>query len=177
MRAITIGTFTLAAFGAAVLASGAQPPAALSFRDTSLDAEQRAADLVRRLTLQEKVSQLVNQSRAVPRLGVPAYDWWSEALRGVAVNGVTEFPEPVGGKLWLEMTNINLNNSLDVEIRLAGGAAKSAAGETLTAPNVDSVNTFDAPKNIAPTSFSAKFHRGTLVMTIPPKSVTVASFE
>jgi beta-glucosidase len=71
----------------------AQQPAYL---DTSLSAEQRAADLVHRMTLEEKASQLVNQARAIPRLQVPAYDWWSEALHGVAREGVTEFPEPVG---------------------------------------------------------------------------------
>jgi beta-glucosidase len=64
--------------------------------DTTLTAEQRAADLVQRMTLDEKVTQLVNQARAIPRLGVPYYDWWSEALHGVINNGVTEFPEPVG---------------------------------------------------------------------------------
>jgi beta-glucosidase len=48
------------------------------------------------MTLEEKATQLVNQARAIPRLGVPAYDWWSESLHGVAVDGTTEFPEPVG---------------------------------------------------------------------------------
>jgi beta-glucosidase len=67
-----------------------------AFRNTSLPPEQRAIDLVKRLTLEEKASQLVNQSRAIPRLGIPSYDWWSEALHGVAQGGVTEFPEPVG---------------------------------------------------------------------------------
>jgi beta-glucosidase len=62
----------------------------------ALSAEERAADLVHRMTVEEKVSQLVNQSRAVPRLKVPDYDWWSEALHGVQRPGVTEFPEPVG---------------------------------------------------------------------------------
>jgi beta-glucosidase len=61
-----------------------------------LTAEQRAMDLVSRMTLEEKASQLVNQARAIPRLNVPAYDWWSEALHGVATNGTTEFPEPIG---------------------------------------------------------------------------------
>ncbi len=64
--------------------------------DSSLPSEQRAADLVRRMTLEEKATQLVNQARAIPRLNIPAYDWWSEALHGVAVNGTTEFPEPIG---------------------------------------------------------------------------------
>ena len=48
------------------------------------------------MTLEEKASQLVNQARAIPRLNVPAYDWWSEALHGVAVDGTTEYPEPIG---------------------------------------------------------------------------------
>src|SRR6202140_4696140 len=67
-----------------------------AYFDTSLSPEQRAADLVKRMTLEEKATQLVNQARAIPRLKVPAYDWWSESLHGVAVNGTTEFPEPIG---------------------------------------------------------------------------------
>ena len=53
--------------------ASAQP----AYLNPALSAEQRAADLVHRMTVVEKVSQLVNQSRAVPRLNVPAYDWWS----------------------------------------------------------------------------------------------------
>ncbi len=67
-----------------------------AYLDTSLSPEQRAADLVKRMTLEEKATQLVNQARAIPRLKVAAYDWWSESLHGVAVNGTTEFPEPIG---------------------------------------------------------------------------------
>ena len=66
------------------------------YLDANLPAEQRAADLVKRMTLEEKASQMVNQARAIPRLKVSAYDWWSEALHGVARDGTTEFPEPVG---------------------------------------------------------------------------------
>ena len=67
-----------------------------AYLNTSLTAEQRATDLVHRMTIEEKVTQLVNQARAIPRLNVPAYDWWSESLHGVATNGTTEFPEPIG---------------------------------------------------------------------------------
>ncbi len=83
----------LSGAAAAALAQTAEKPAYLN---PNLPAEQRAADLVRRMTLEEKASQMVNQARAIPRLGVPAYDWWSESLHGVAVNGTTEFPEPIG---------------------------------------------------------------------------------
>jgi beta-glucosidase len=74
----------------------AEDVATLPFMNPSLPPEQRAIDLVDRMTLQEKASQLVNQARAIPRLGVPAYDWWSEALHGVLGKGTTEFPQPIG---------------------------------------------------------------------------------
>ena len=79
-----------------VAAGAAQDSANVPYMNTKLSPEERAADLVHRMTLEEKASQLVNQARAIPRLHVPAYDWWSEALHGVAVNGTTEFPEPIG---------------------------------------------------------------------------------
>jgi beta-glucosidase len=67
-----------------------------AYLDPSLPAEQRAADLVKRMTVEEKASQMINQARAIPRLNVPAYDWWSESLHGVLLDGTTEFPEPIG---------------------------------------------------------------------------------
>jgi beta-glucosidase len=72
----------------------AQAPAYL---DPSLPVDTRVDDLISRMTLGEKASQLVNQSRAIPRLNIPEYDWWSEALHGVARAGTaTVFPEPIG---------------------------------------------------------------------------------
>src|ERR1019366_864340 len=76
--------------------AGAQDAQKPAYLNPSLPPEQRAADLVPRMPLPEKATQLVNQARAIPRLNVPAYDWWSESLHGVAVNGTTEFPEPIG---------------------------------------------------------------------------------
>ncbi len=74
----------------------AQNSASLPYMNPQLSPEQRATDLVRRMTLAEKASQMQNNSAAVPRLNVPAYQWWSEALHGVINEGVTEYPEPVG---------------------------------------------------------------------------------
>ena len=74
----------------------AQDSGSPAYLNPQLSPEVRAKDLVQRMTLEEKASQLVNQARAIPRLKVPAYDWWSEALHGVAVDGTTEFPEPIG---------------------------------------------------------------------------------
>src|SRR6185312_9323499 len=81
----------------------ASPPAqtadsmALPFQDTSLSFEARAADLVGRLTLDEKVAQMQDRAPAIPRLGIPAYNWWNEALHGVARSGLaTVFPQAIG---------------------------------------------------------------------------------
>src|SRR5271166_3692235 len=76
--------------------AAAQDTSNFPYMNPRLSPEERATDLVHRMTLQEKASQLVNQARAIPRLNVAAYDWWSEALHGVAVDGTTEFPEPIG---------------------------------------------------------------------------------
>jgi beta-glucosidase len=86
----------LAIFFGMVGFAAAQTAQKAAYKDPSLPPEQRATDLVHQMTLEEKASQLVNQARAIPRLNVPAYDWWSESLHGVAVNGTTEFPEPIG---------------------------------------------------------------------------------
>ena len=67
------------------------------WRDSSRSLKERAADLIRRMSLAEKVAQLKNAAPAIPRLHLPAYDYWNEALHGVANNGAaTVFPEPVG---------------------------------------------------------------------------------
>ena len=67
------------------------------YRDPNAPIAQRVDDLISRMTEEEKASQLVNEARAIPRLGIPAYNWWNEALHGVARNGVaTSFPEPIG---------------------------------------------------------------------------------
>ena len=81
------------------------------------------------------------------------------------------------GKLWLEITNLDPNQPVEVEAGLAGITPKSATGETLTAPRVDSVNTFDAPNTVAPKPISVKAQGGKLVLKLEPKSVTVVSVE
>jgi beta-glucosidase len=67
------------------------------YQNASLPSEQRAKDLIARLTLQEKASLMQDQSPAIPRLGIKRFNWWSEALHGLANNdSVTVFPEPIG---------------------------------------------------------------------------------
>ena len=81
----------------ACTAQTARPSDVPAYLDPSRPVDVRVDDLVSRMTLEEKASQLVNQARAIPHLEVPAYDWWSEALHGVARAGTaTVFPEPIG---------------------------------------------------------------------------------
>jgi beta-glucosidase len=67
------------------------------YLDSSKPIDDRVKDLVSKLTLDEKVHQMMNASPAIPRLNIPAYDWWNEALHGVARSGVaTVFPQAIG---------------------------------------------------------------------------------
>ncbi len=70
----------------------------IPFWNHQLTFEQRAADIVNRLSLEEKVSQMLNAAPAIPRFGIPAYDWWNEVLHGVARTPfhVTSFPQAIG---------------------------------------------------------------------------------
>ena len=92
---MVLGMLASVAFAgrAAAQTTPAEPP----YRNASLGAGQRAADLVSRMTLEEKISQMMNAAPAIPRLGVPEYDWWNEALHGVAFSGTaTVFPQVIG---------------------------------------------------------------------------------
>ena len=74
-------TFCLSAV--ALVATAQNEP----YRNPDLSPSERAWDLLKRMTLEEKISQLINGSPAIERLGMPAYDWWIEALHGVARAG------------------------------------------------------------------------------------------
>ncbi len=98
------------------------------------------------MSLEEKASQLVNQARAIPRLGVPAYDWWSEALHGVAREGVTEFPEPVGLGATFDAPAIHRMAVVigtegrikhDMAVKANGGSSDIFQGLDFWAPNIN----------------------------------------
>ncbi|HMR89974.1 MAG TPA: glycoside hydrolase family 3 C-terminal domain-containing protein [Saprospiraceae bacterium] len=76
----------------------AQESKDISFRNTNLSFEQRAEDIISRLTLDEKVQQMMNHAPAIERLGIPAYDWWNEVLHGVARTPfhTTSYPQAIG---------------------------------------------------------------------------------
>jgi alpha-N-arabinofuranosidase len=81
------------------------------------------------------------------------------------------------GKLWLAVTNIDPTRPATVEASIAGLTARSAAGVTLTAPKVDSVNTFEAPATVSPKPIQAQVRGETVALTLEPKSVTVVSVD
>jgi beta-glucosidase len=78
-------------------AQSAPAPITARYKSPALPIDERVDDLIKRMTLEEKVSQLTNDAAAVPRLGIPAYNWWNEGLHGVARAGVaTVFPQAIG---------------------------------------------------------------------------------
>jgi beta-glucosidase len=146
--AVAIGTLTSSQllFVSPAVAQSDQP----RFQDTALPPETRAADLVGRMTLEEKASQMVNQSRAIPRLGVPAYDWWNEALHGVVTGGITEFPEPVGLAATFDSAVVHqMSHAIGIEGRIKHaravkeGHSNMLEGLDFWAPNV---NVFRDPR-------------------------------
>jgi beta-glucosidase len=122
----------------------AQDASDFLYMNPKISPEERAVDLVHRMTLQEKASQLVNQARAVPRLNVPAYDWWSEALHGVIADGVTEFPEPIGLAATFDTARIHeMATAIGIEGRIKhaqderAGHSNIFEGLDFWAPNVN----------------------------------------
>ncbi|WP_448661367.1 glycoside hydrolase family 3 C-terminal domain-containing protein [Sphingomonas sp. CJ20] len=140
--------------GTVAMAPQAAPPVAppapqnaekLPFRDPNLPIEARVDDLIGRLTLEEKMSQLVNQARAIPRLGIAEYNWWSEALHGVVSQGVTVFPEPIGLAATFDPALIQtMGEAIGTEGRIkwnqverAGGTHRIMQGLTFWSPNIN----------------------------------------
>jgi beta-glucosidase len=93
------GSFALSLILAASLPVVAQQQ---PYMDPAVPVDRRVDDLIGRMTLEEKVQQMRDHAPAIPRLGVPKYDWWNEGLHGVAFSGsATEFPQVIGmGATW-----------------------------------------------------------------------------
>src|SRR5688572_9377246 len=89
------------------------------YQNPELTTEERVNDLVGRMTLDEKISQMINQSPAIERLGVPEYNWWSEGLHGVARAGLaTVFPQAIGmAAAWDEEMMFNVSTAIADEAR------------------------------------------------------------
>ncbi|RAK52999.1 glycoside hydrolase family 3 protein [Phenylobacterium deserti] len=140
---------SLSASGQA-MAQATQPlPAAvanLPYRNTQLSVEQRAADLVRRMTLEEKAHQVGHTAPAIPRLGVPQYNWWNEGLHGVARAGfATVFPQAIGmAASWDAPLMQKVGDVVSTEFRAKyverlhpDGGAEFYRGLTVWSPNIN----------------------------------------
>jgi len=117
------------------------------WRDPAHPLKARADDLIRRMSLAEKVAQLKNAAPAIPRLGLPSYDYWNEALHGVANNGAaTVFPQAIGGAAsWNPVLFREEGRIIGIEGRAKhndyatrnNGDSKWWAGLTFWTPNVN----------------------------------------
>src|SRR5450432_3927423 len=89
------------------------------FLDPGRPIEERVNDLVGRMTLDEKISQMMNASQAIDRLSVPEYNWWNECLHGVARAGIaTVFPQAIGlGATWDEDMMLRMATAISDEAR------------------------------------------------------------
>jgi len=115
------------------------------FMDYTLPIEERVEDIVSRMTLEEKVSQMFNDAHKIPRLNVPRYNWWNECLHGVASDGyATVFPQAIGlAATW----NIRLMHTIATAIsdearakhheNIRNGKIKIFGGLTFWSPNVN----------------------------------------
>ncbi|MFI3278116.1 MAG: glycoside hydrolase family 3 N-terminal domain-containing protein [Rikenellaceae bacterium] len=124
-----------------MVASGAQLP----YQDSSLAAEERAADIVSRMTLKEKCAQMMTDADAIPRLGVPSYRWWNECLHGVARSGkATIFPQSIGLAASFDQDMIyRMTDAISDEARMLYLMAKQRGndgkytGLTFFSPNIN----------------------------------------
>jgi beta-glucosidase len=116
-----------------------------AYKNPQLPMEKRVDDLVSRMTLDEKISQLMNASPAIERLGIPTYNWWNEALHGVARAGrATVFPEGVGlAATWDQKLMLRVATAISDEGRakhnefVRRGKRNIYQGLTFWSPNIN----------------------------------------
>lgn len=104
-------------------------------------------------------------------LAIPADTFTSEGVTLPRVDGIAARAKD--GQIWLALTNLDPDHEATIRMTAAGFPIKSATGQTLTAEQVDAVNTFDAPTSVAPKQFRASVKSGKLKLLLPAKSVTV----
>ena len=115
------------------------------YQDKSLSPEQRADDLISRLTIEEKATLMMNTSRSIERLGIKEYDWWNEALHGVARAGsATVFPQPIGMAASFDtplveevFTAVSDEARVKNELARKNGVVKRYQGLTFWTPNIN----------------------------------------
>jgi xylan 1,4-beta-xylosidase len=122
------------------------PLAAFPICDPSLPSRQRAADLISRMTTTEKITQLVTTAAAIPRIGLPKYEWWSELLHGVAYSpgvsfggdlpAATSFPMPINLGATFNMSLVHsIAGIISTEARAFNNGGR--AGLVFFTPNIN----------------------------------------
>ena len=115
------------------------------FQNPALSVEERADDLVGRMTLEEKIGQMMNSAPAIERLGIPQYDWWNECLHGVGRAGLaTVFPQAIGlGATWNEDLFLRMSTVISDEARakhhefVRNDSRRRYQGLTFWTPNIN----------------------------------------
>jgi beta-glucosidase len=115
------------------------------FLDPDLSIDERVNDVVGRMTLDEKIGQLMNQAPAIERLGIPEYNWWTEGLHGIARAGIaTVFPQAIGmAAAWDENMMHDVSTVISDETRakhhefVRRGKRFLYQGLTLWSPNIN----------------------------------------
>jgi len=115
------------------------------FLNPAINTGARVADLVGRMTIEEKISQMMNTSPAIDRLGIPEYDWWNECLHGVGRAGIaTVFPQAIGlGATWDENLIFRVSTAISDEARakhhefIRNGSRARYQGLTFWTPNIN----------------------------------------
>jgi beta-glucosidase len=135
----------LAGFVLAFQVHAQQAPAPAAYMNPAVPLEQRVNDLIGRMTLEEKVSQMRDHAAPIPRLGIPKYDWWNEGLHGVAFAGyATNFPQVIGmAATWDTDLVHRMGETVSTEARakynqaIRGDQHEMFFGLTFWAPNIN----------------------------------------
>jgi alpha-N-arabinofuranosidase len=142
-------------------------------------------NVLQAMILTDKEKMVLTPTYHVFKMYVPFQDATSVPVTfdgGTYTHGAVTLPrvdtiaaKDAAGTLWLAVTNVDPSRPVTLAANVAGLTARSAAGQTLAAPEVDSVNTFAAPDTVAPKPVAAKVQGGTVTLSLEPRSVTVVA--
>jgi alpha-N-arabinofuranosidase len=168
--------------------------AALNFNIFARHAERvrmaniaQMVNVLQAMILTDKEKMVLTPTYHVFRMYVPFQDAASVPVAfdaGAYTQGPVTLPRvdaiaarDAAGQVWLAVTNVDPNRPVTIAARVAGVTPRSVAGQTLAAPRIDSVNTFDAPDTVTPRPIAGTVERETVKLTLAPRSVTVVAIR
>ena len=144
-------------------------------------------NVLQAMILTDKEKMVLTPTYHVFKMYVPFQDATSVPVTfdaGTYTQGAITLPrvdaiaaKDAAGKVWIAVTNVDPNRPATITASVAGLTPRSAIGQTLAGPRVDSVNTFEAPSTVAPKPITARVQGGTVTLTVEPRSVTVISVQ